>query len=182
MGYRVTFAEFLIPEPSIRTVSTVLSLRPPEQTPPVKVISCSKPAGKRKGSPKPLSQRVPHRPGINSNAVILIVHVRTGNGNASTTANIECIRIRSAVGIVVGVVNHYLGQGQIGRAVDAENLDWRALDVDASDGGRLHAMGVEERGLGLAAVGALAVPPAAAVTVIEVPEMETMGSAHLHGD
>lgn len=67
-------------------------------------------------------------------------------------------------GVVVGDVNDV----EVGCRVDAHELNWRVLDVQALDGGLLHGVGVEELGLGLATVRALAVPPLGAVAIDNV--------------
>lgn len=65
-----------------------------------------------------------------------------------------------------GVVDGDRVQSQPRRAVNAEALDGGVLDVQALDAGRaLEAVGIEELGLGLAAVGALAVPPLGTVAI-----------------
>lgn len=76
-----------------------------------------------------------------------------------------------AAGRVAGrVVDDHVGHGQALAAVDADGLDGRVPDVDVGDGGRA-GQGVrgEELGLRLAAVAALAVPPARAVGVEQGP-------------
>lgn len=66
--------------------------------------------------------------------------------------------------VVVGDVNDV----EVGCRVDAHELNWRVLDVQALDGGLLHGVGVEELGLGLATVRALAIPPLGAIAIDNV--------------
>jgi hypothetical protein len=49
--------------------------------------------------------------------------------------------------------------------LDAESLHGGVLDIEAGDSRVIKVVGVEELGLGLAAVGALTVPPACTATV-----------------
>lgn len=67
-------------------------------------------------------------------------------------------------------------QGKIGSGVDAEPLDGGILDIEVRDGGLLHRMRVEELGLSLATVRALAIPPLCAVAIDDMPR------GAVHGD
>ena len=69
--------------------------------------------------------------------------------------------------IAILVINRDGVQSQLVRPVNAENLDWRVLDVDAGDGGRSQAVCVEKLWLCLATVGTLAVPPAGSAAIEE---------------
>jgi hypothetical protein len=136
---------------------------PPEQTPPVKTIVCSsdqqeKRAGERKWA-------ITYRPRINSQAIILIIHIRPTNRNPRTIPHIKRIRIRGPFRIPIGIINSNPRERQAGAAIDAENLHRGVLDVDARDGRGDQVVRVEELGLGFATIGALAVPPAGAVAV-----------------
>lgn len=66
------------------------------------------------------------------------------------------------------VVIVYVDDVEVGGRVDAHELNWRVLDVQALDGGLLQGVGVEELGLGLSRVGALAIPPLGTVAVNDV--------------
>ena len=72
----------------------------------------------------------------------------------------------AAVGSVTGgVVHRQAGHGEVGRAVDRHELHGRVEHVEVRDGAVGQVVRVEELGLGLAAVRALAVPPLRAVAV-----------------
>lgn len=104
--------------------------------------------------------------GVDSQAVILVSYVRAADGDSGRVANVECVSVGSQIiGIAVSVVNGDARQGQIGRAVNAEDLHRRVLDVDPSDGRGFHAMSIEEFGLCLASIASLAVPPARPIAV-----------------
>lgn len=106
---------------------------------------------------------------------ILVVAVGTRYGNVRTVADIETIRVRRASRITVRVVNRRVGDGQAGGAVNAVDLHRCVLDVEVGDRGRpKKIVGIKEGGLGLATVGAFAVPPAAAVTI----EICATGTSH----
>lgn len=72
-----------------------------------------------------------------------------------------------AAGRVAGrVIDDHVGHGQALAAIDADGLDGRVLDVEVRDGRRARqGMRGEELGLRLAAIAALAVPPARTVRV-----------------
>lgn len=59
-------------------------------------------------------------------------------------------------------------QREVGGSVDVEGLDRRVLDVEVHDDRVGERVGVEELGLGFAAVAALAVPPGGTVAVDDV--------------
>jgi len=69
-------------------------------------------------------------------------------------------------GITSGVVDVRVVDRETDGTVDAEDLDWGVLDADVVDEGfALQAVGIEELGLGLAAVRALPVPPTTSVAI-----------------
>lgn len=70
----------------------------------------------------------------------------------------------AACGVTIRVVNSDTVQDNVVR-LDAKGLHGSVLDIESSDGRVVQAMGVEELGLRLAAVGALPIPPASAATV-----------------
>ena len=70
----------------------------------------------------------------------------------------------ASLAVTLGVVDGDVGQVDI-VTLDTEDLDRGVLDVQALDGRGLELVGVDELGLGLATVGALAVPPARALAV-----------------
>jgi hypothetical protein len=106
------------------------------------------------------------RAGVDSHAVILVIHSSTSNVYASALRNIESIGIRSqAIFIAIRVVDRDIREGQIGRAVDAKHLHRRVQQVQPADRRGCQVMREEEGRLCCAAVGAFAVPPARAITV-----------------
>lgn len=106
---------------------------------------------------------------VDGEAVVLVLDVGVGDGDAGGGADVEGVGVVAAVGDVAGgVVDGDVVEGEVGGAVDAEALDGGVLDVQVGDGGLLHGVSVEELGLSLSAVGALAVPPLGAVAVNDV--------------
>jgi len=103
---------------------------------------------------------------VDGDTVILVVDVGTRNGDAAGGANVESIGVVALVLTVTGrVVNSDTSQGKLLGVVDGEDLNGRILDLDVLDLGVGHLVSVEELGLLLATVGALAVPPSATLTV-----------------
>lgn len=107
--------------------------------------------------------------GVDGQAVILVVHDGARDVDVLGRADVKGIgvvakRARVTGRVVVGNVNDV----EVGGRVDAHELDGRVLDAEALDGGLLHGVGVEELGLGLASVGALAVPPLGAIAINDV--------------
>ena len=106
---------------------------------------------------------------VNGQAVILVLDVGVGDGDASGAADVESVSVVATVGdITSSVVDGDVVQNQVGGTVDGETLDRGVLDVQVGDGGLLQGVGVEELGLCLAAVGTLSVPPLSAVAVDNV--------------
>lgn len=115
--------------------------------------------------------------GVDGKAVILVLDVGVGDGDTSGGADIEGIGVVATVGDITGaVVDGDVVKGDIRSGVNGETLDGGVLHVKVGDGGRLERVGVEELGLGLAAVGALAVPPLSAVAIND------MAAGALDGD
>lgn len=95
---------------------------------------------------------------VDSDAVILIVTVRTGDNNIRRTPNVEAVGVL-ALAVSGRVVDGHAGDGEPVRAVDADGLDGRVLDVQVGDTrGSGEVMRVEELRLRHAAGAALAVP------------------------
>lgn len=90
---------------------------------------------------------------------------RAGDVDTVAGADVESVGVVAAVAITVSVVDGDSAKSQLLGAVDAEDLHGGVLDVDVLDLGVGQAVSVEELGLGLAAVGSLAVPPAGTITV-----------------
>lgn len=108
---------------------------------------------------------VTNRPRINSQTIILISHIRPTNRNPRAITHIERVCIRGARRISSRIVDGNIRERQTCAAIDGEDLNRRVLDVNARDGRGLEIVRVEELGLGFAAIGTLAVPPAGTVAV-----------------
>ena len=114
---------------------------------------------------------------VDGEAVVLVLDVCVGDGDARRGADVEGIGVVAAVGHIASrVIDGDVVKGEVGSTVDAEALDRGVLDIQVGDGGLLHGVGIEELGLGLAAVGALAVPPLGAIAV------DDMSRCSLDGD
>lgn len=74
-----------------------------------------------------------HGPRIDSNAVILVITVRTGDDNIRRAPNVEAVSVL-ALAIASRVVDGHAGDGKPVRIVDADGLDGRVLDVQVGDG------------------------------------------------
>lgn len=90
---------------------------------------------------------------------------RAGDVDTVAGADVESVSVVAALGISVGVVDGDSTDSQLLGAADAEDLRGGILDEDVLNLGVGQAVGVEELGLGLAAVAALAVPPAGTISV-----------------
>lgn len=95
----------------------------------------------------------------------MVVYIGARDGNVRAIANVKSIGVGRLAIIAIRVVNGDVLHSKIRRPVNAEHLHRRVLDVDTADRGRGQIMGVEELGLRLAAIAALAIPPTTAVTV-----------------
>jgi hypothetical protein len=83
--------------------------------------------------------------GVNSKAVVLVLDVGVGDVDTSGAANVESVGVVATVGLVTGgVVNRDVVKGDLLGSVNGESLDGGVLDVQVGDGGRGHAVGVEE--------------------------------------
>ena len=112
--------------------------------------------------------------GVDGQTVVLVLDVGTSDGDLSAVTDIETVSVGSTTRITSRIVDSDVSQGEISRAVNAKDLNRGILDGDSSDGRRLQAVSVEELGLGLSAVGSLAIPPSASLTV----EDRTRGTSH----
>lgn len=117
--------------------------------------------------------RISYLARVDGNAVVLVLDGSTADVDTGGLADVETIGVVATVVITVGVVDGEVIQVDVG-SLDTDGLDGSVLDVDALKGGVLNIVDVHELGLGLATVGALAVPPARTVTVDD--------SAVSHGD
>ena len=88
-----------------------------------------------------------------------------GDVDAGTVANVESISVVATVVIAIRVVHSDATHSELTSTVDAEDLDGGVLNVDVLNLGVDHLVGVEELGLGLAAVSSLSIPPAGTITV-----------------
>jgi hypothetical protein len=106
---------------------------------------------------------------VNCEAVILVVHDGARYQDVLGRANIKGIRVVAKLALVTGrVIVCHINDIEVGSRVDAHELDWRILDVQALDAGLLQGVGIEELGLGLATVGPLSIPPLGAVAINDV--------------
>ena len=101
---------------------------------------------------------------VDSQAVILVLDIGVADGDIGARANIEGIGVVATLSITVRVVDGDLVEDQV-IGLHTESLDGGVLDVQAGDGRVVQGVGVEELGLGLSAVGSLAVPPARSAAV-----------------
>jgi hypothetical protein len=73
--------------------------------------------------------------------------------------------VATLIDIAIAIINSDISQRKILSSIDTENLDRRVDNLDVTDGGRKHLMGIEELGLRLAAVRPFSVPPTASVSI-----------------
>lgn len=100
---------------------------------------------------------------------VLVLADRALDRDRITLGNIVAVSVVAAVAVAVGIVDSDILNSQSRSVVDADGLDGRVLDVQALDDGvAVKLVGVEELGLVDTAVGALAVPPPATVTINQV--------------
>jgi hypothetical protein len=124
---------------SMWTVSTVLSERPPtdpmdkpwppEQVPPVKMMFYNRQYGpnyKARGE-KTYSARV------NSQTIILILHIGIRDSNPIRTTNIKSISVVTTRRITSRVINRDRIESECVGAVNAENLYGGVQDLDVAD-------------------------------------------------
>lgn len=103
--------------------------------------------------------------GVDREAVVLVVDGGAGNSDVLGVTDIEGVGVVAALRITILVVDGNVVNLEGVGVVDGEDLNGRVLDRDALDDGVGHLVGVEHLGLGLAAVGALCVPPAGSVGI-----------------
>jgi hypothetical protein len=102
---------------------------------------------------------------VDSKAVILVLDGGVGDVNTVRGADVESVGVVATTAVTSRVVNGDGVESKLRGTVDGKGLDGSVLDVEAGDGRRLHAVGVEELGLGLSTVRALAIPPLLTGTV-----------------
>lgn len=89
----------------------------------------------------------------------------TGDRHIIRRADIKAVSIVPARTIASGVIDRHARDGQTIHSIDADSLNRRVGDFQVGDRGIGQVMGVEELGLGLAAVASLAIPPAGAIGI-----------------
>lgn len=103
------------------------------------------------------------------------LHVSTRDVDTSGAANVKCISVMALASTIL-VVHGDIGDSKVGCAIDAHELDWRVLEVEARDGGFLQAVSIEELGLGLSSVCSFSVPPSGTVTIDNVAGCTSNGN------
>lgn len=105
----------------------------------------------------PSTRGCSHSSRVDSNAVILVITIRTGNDNIGRAPNVEAVGVL-ALAVTGRVVDSHAGNGKPVRTVDADGLDGRVLDVQVGDGRAGEVMRVKELGLCHTARATLAIP------------------------
>lgn len=103
------------------------------------------------------TRECPHSSRVDSNAVILVITIRTRNDNIGRAPDVEAVGVL-ALAVTGRVVDGHVGNGKPVRAVDTDGLDGRILDVQVGDGRAGEVMRVKELGLRHAARATLAIP------------------------
>jgi hypothetical protein len=143
--------------------------------------------------------------GVDGEAIILVLDVGVGDGDAGRAADVKGVGVVAAVSDVAGgVVDGDVVKCEVGGGVDGEALNGGVLDVEVVDVGLLHGVGVEEltreRKIGngkaqMLTLGLVLPPlpplpshhlgplpsmtwPVAPLTVMLVPETEIKGPVH----
>lgn len=107
---------------------------------------------------------VTHGARVDGQAIVLVLDNGFADGHTVTLTNIKAIGVVATVAVAVRVANGDTVQDNV-VGLDAESLHGGVLDIEAGDSRVIKVVGVEELGLGLSAVGALAVPPARTAAV-----------------
>ena len=114
---------------------------------------------------------------VDGKAVVLVLDVGTADVHTGGRSDIKGIGVVTKLtGVTGGVVHGHTNDLEVAGAVDAHELDWGVFDIEALDGGVGQAVGVKGLWLGLATVGALAIPPLGSV------EVDDMASGTGDGD
>ena len=108
-----------------------------------------------------------HLARVHGQTVILVLHNGVADGNPAAVTDIKSIGVVATIVIAIGVVDGDMVQHQV-VSLDTEGLHGGVLDIEAGDARVIQAVRVEELGLGLAAVGALGIPPPRSITVDNV--------------
>ncbi len=83
-----------------------------------------------------LKRRKTYSSRVNSNAIILVVNVGAGDGDASRITNIKAVSVRTRNDtrgkqiVPIDVVDRDTGHCEISARVDAKHLDWSVIDVN----------------------------------------------------
>lgn len=84
---------------------------------------------------------------VDSKAVVLVLDVGVGDGDAGGAADIEGVSVVAAIGFVTSrIVDRDMVERKVGSGVDGKALDGRVLNVEVGDSRLLHGVGVEELG------------------------------------
>lgn len=75
-----------------------------------------------------------YRARVDSNAVILVVHLGSADHDIRARADVKTIGIVSASTITSAVVNRHASNRQTLDTVDADGLNGRVLDIQVGDG------------------------------------------------
>lgn len=108
---------------------------------------------------------ITYRAGIDSNAVVLVIHLGSANHNVRTGADIKSIGVVAATTITSAVVNCHTIDVQSVGTIDANGLDRGVFDMQICDGRRSEIVSSKELWLRLAAIATLAIPPAGTIRV-----------------
>lgn len=95
---------------------------------------------------------------VDSNTVILVVHLGIGNCDTGAITNIKSIGVVTSSRVTSAVINDHVVDGQASDVRNADSHEGGVQDVEVIDSRRGQVMSIEELGLDLS-ISALAVPP-----------------------
>jgi hypothetical protein len=142
---------------------------PPEQTEFSNVIPW--PCRQRPLHGRPVAADITtytHSSGIDSNTIILVITIRTGNSHIGGAPNVEAVGVLP-LAVTGSVINGHASNSQSVCAVDADGLDGGVADMQVGDGRVGEVVGVEELGLRHAARATLAIPVLCTASVEDSP-------------
>jgi len=90
--------------------------------------------------------------GVDSQAVVLVLYYGSRDVYPGRRANVESIRVVSALGVAERVVHVDIVQAKIGHRVDAESLNRRVQDIKRFDIGVFEVMSTKKLRFCLSAV------------------------------
>lgn len=102
--------------------------------------------------------------GVDSNAVILVVHLGIGDCDTGAITNIKSIGVVTSSRVTGATVNDNVVNGQASDVRNADSHEGGVQDVEVIDNRRGQAMSKEELGLDLS-ISALAVPPSSTSSI-----------------